>query len=103
MSEGPRVRIAAAGDIHVDAHNSDAVAASFAALNGSVDLVLIAGARPPQGGPERAAGFVGGRREPALPVIAVLGTHAWPANRHDEVVDVLRAGDIDVLEGGAWK
>ena len=41
------------------------------------------------------------RREAELPVVAVLGNHDWHAGRRDELVQVLRAGDVEVLEGSA--
>src|SRR5947209_6972059 len=102
VSEGPCVRIAAAGDIHVDRHNRDAVAAAFAALDDAVDLVLIAGDLTTHGEPEQGELFVTCRHETDLPVIAVLGNHDWHVNRHDELVAVLREGDIEVLEGTSW-
>ena len=52
MSEGPCVRVAAAGDIHVDEHNRDEVARAFAGLNGCADLVLIAGDLTTHGEPD---------------------------------------------------
>src|SRR3954451_24083937 len=102
MSEGPCVRVAAAGDIHVDRHNRDAVAASFAALNGQADVVLIAGDLTTHGEPAEGELFVSCRRETDLAVVAVLGNHDWHVNRHDELVGVLREGDVEVLEGDAW-
>ncbi|MFN2624353.1 MAG: SDR family oxidoreductase, partial [Chthoniobacterales bacterium] len=47
----PLLRVAAAGDIHVDRHNRDEVAQSFAALNGQADVVLIAGDMTTHGEP----------------------------------------------------
>src|SRR3954465_10463417 len=92
MSEGPCVRVAAAGDIHVDEHNRDEVARAFAGLDGCADVVLIAGDLTPHGEPEQAELLVACRREPSLPVVAVLGNHDWPSGHHDETVEVLRAG-----------
>ena len=96
------MRVAAAGDIHVDRHNGDAVAASFAGLNGQADVVLIAGDLTTHGEPEEAELFVSCRRETDLPVVAVLGNHDWHVNRDDELIGVLRDGDVEVLEGAAW-
>jgi Icc-related predicted phosphoesterase len=60
----------------------------------------MAGDLTTHGEPEQAEMFVACRRESSLPVVAVLGNHDWHAGRHDEFVAVLRAGDVDVLEGG---
>jgi uncharacterized protein len=97
------VRVAAAGDIHVDDHNSEAVAASFACLDEQADLVLIAGDLTTHGEPEQAERFVACRRETSRPVLAVLGNHDWHTpGAHDEFVAILREGDVTVLEGDAW-
>jgi len=96
------VRVAAAGDIHVERHNRDEVARSFAALDSQADIVLIAGDMTTHGEPEQAELFVSCRRETELPVVAVLGNHDWHANRHDEFVAVLREGGVVVLEGASW-
>ena len=37
------IRVAAAGDVHADQPNRDALAAAFRAIDGAVDLVLLAG------------------------------------------------------------
>jgi Icc-related predicted phosphoesterase len=102
VSEGPCVRVAAAGDIHVEDHNRDDVARSFAQVGERADVVLIAGDMTTHGEPEQAEMFVACRRETDLPVVAVLGNHDWHANRHDEFVAALREGDVTVLEGEAW-
>src|SRR3954467_81453 len=103
MSEGPCVRVAAAGDIHVDEHNRDEVARAFAGLNGCADVVLIAGDLTTHGEPEQGEAFVACRRETDLPVVAVLGNHDWHSGQAEELSAVLRAGDIDVLDGEAWR
>ncbi|HEY3185919.1 MAG TPA: metallophosphoesterase [Solirubrobacteraceae bacterium] len=102
MSQGPCVRVAAAGDIHVDRHNRDELARAFAALDGHADVVLVAGDLTTHGEPDQARLFTSCRAETDLPVVAVLGNHDWHANRHDEFVAVLRDGDVEVLEGASW-
>jgi Icc-related predicted phosphoesterase len=54
-----RVRIAAAGDMHCRARDSDEVVRTFAALRGAVDLVLLAGDLTNLGRPEQAAVLAG--------------------------------------------
>jgi Icc-related predicted phosphoesterase len=96
------IRIAATGDIHLGRDgDEERWAASFAALNGRVDLVLLAGDLTTHGEPEQAAMVA--RATAALddvPVLAVLGNHDWHVNRHDELVAALTEGAIDVLERG---
>src|SRR4029453_12395218 len=95
---GAALRIAAAGDIHCREARRAELRGAFAALRGSVDLVLLAGDLTTHGEPDEAGilvdccGDLGGR------TIAVLGNHDWHANRHEDLVSVLEGGGITVLE-----
>ena len=96
-----RIRIAAAGDVHYGgAGDRDRARASFAALAGRVDLVLLAGDLTTHGEPEQAAVLAEAASELDVPVIAVLGNHDWHSNRRDEVVAVLEEAGIVVLDRG---
>jgi Icc-related predicted phosphoesterase len=94
------IRIAAAGDVHCTPERRAEIEASFASLDGQVDLVLLAGDLTTHGEPEQAAVLVQACRRLAAPVVAVLGNHDWHANRRDEVVQVLEEGGITVLDRG---
>jgi Icc-related predicted phosphoesterase len=92
------IRIAAAGDIHVSKRDRARVVASFAAVEGEADVVLLAGDLTTCGDPEEArvlaevcAGF-------ELPVYAVLGNHDWHLNRTPEVVATLTEAGVRLLE-----
>jgi Icc-related predicted phosphoesterase len=93
-----RVRIAAAGDMHCRARDRDEVVRTFAALRGAVDLVLLAGDLTNLGRPEQAAVLAEACAGIEVPVYAVLGNHDWHVDRRDELVEVLEAGRIRVLE-----
>ena len=98
-SEECRIRIAAAGDVHFgrdgDRERADA---SFAALAGRVDLILLAGDLTTHGEPEQAAILAGAVRELAIPVVAVLGNHDHHSGRADEVAAVLEEAGIVMLD-----
>jgi uncharacterized protein len=94
------VRVAAAADIHCGEHNREAVRSAFAAVDGTVDLILLAGDLTTHGEPEQAAVLADSCRALATPVVAVLGNHDHHAGRPDELVSVLVDGGIDVLERG---
>jgi Icc-related predicted phosphoesterase len=94
-----RIRIAAAGDVHFGgAQDRDRAVASFAALEGRVDVVLLAGDLTTHGEPSQAA--VLGEAAAALdvPVLTVLGNHDWHANRAQELRAVLEDAGVIVLE-----
>ena len=97
-SPASALRIAAAGDVHVREANRDEVAASFRALEGDADLVLVAGDLTTHGEPEQAELLADICRSLSLPVVAVLGNHDCHADRLDEVRLVLEEAGVTILE-----
>ncbi|HEV3407786.1 MAG TPA: metallophosphoesterase [Gaiellaceae bacterium] len=93
-----RVRIAAAGDIHVGPDSREHAAAAFADVAEEADLVLLAGDLTNHGEPDEAAVLADVCRGLEVPVITVLGNHDWHVNRSDEVVEVLTEAGIVVLD-----
>jgi Icc-related predicted phosphoesterase len=95
------IRIAAAGDVHYSgAADRDRALASFAALEGRVDLVLLAGDLTTHGEPEQAAVLAEAAGALDVPVVTVLGNHDWHANRPGELTAVLEEAGIVVLDRG---
>jgi Icc-related predicted phosphoesterase len=92
------IRVAAAGDIHAAEPLREHITRSFAALASENDLVLLAGDLTTHGLPEQAAVLADACRELPIPVVAVLGNHDYHSNRCDDVLDVLEAGGIRVLQ-----
>jgi uncharacterized protein len=93
-----RLRIAAAGDIHCDQRNRDAVATAFDAVAGDVDAILLAGDLTTHGEPEQGEVLADVCRDVDTPVVAVLGNHDLHAGRRDELVDVLEEAGIVLLD-----
>ena len=94
----PRIRVAAAGDIHADERSRGRVEAAFAQVRHDADLVLLAGDLTTHGEPEEAAVLADAARGLGVPVVAVLGNHDFHGGRDRQVVDVLRGAGIVVLE-----
>jgi len=97
--EHPRVRIAAAGDVHCGpATDREALRASFADVAGRADVILLAGDLTTHGEPENVEALVEACRDLGVPVLTVLGNHDHHAGRAEEVAAALREGGIDVLD-----
>src|SRR5579884_1053986 len=92
------LRIAAAGDVHCTESRRAEIVEAMAALEETADLVLLAGDLTTHGEPEQGAVLADACARLALPVIAVLGNHDCHANRRAELVAVLEAGGIQVLD-----
>jgi uncharacterized protein len=95
------VRIAAAGDVHCSPERREQINESFARLEGTADLVLLAGDLTTFGEPEDAEVLADACRRLTLPVIAVLGNHDWHADRMDELKAVLENAGVILLDR-AW-
>jgi Icc-related predicted phosphoesterase len=70
----------------------------MSALDGSADLVLLAGDLTTHGEPEQAAVLAEACAPLDIPVFAVLGNHDWHVNRRDELIAALTEGGIRVLD-----
>jgi uncharacterized protein len=92
------IRFAAAGDIHADDANRDDLARAFRDVDGSVDLVLLAGDLTTYGQPEQAALLAEICRPLEVPVFAVLGNHDWHCNQVPEIVALLSSAGVRVLD-----
>src|SRR3954447_6028154 len=96
--ESVTIRVAAAGDVHCSEANREETAAAFAAIDGTVDLILLAGDLTTHGEREQAEVLADACRGLSTPVIAILGNHDWHVNRVPDLVSVLEDAEIQVLE-----
>src|ERR671931_1615393 len=92
------IRFAAAGDIHAHDENRDDLARAFHEVDGTVDLVLLAGDLTTYGEPEQAALLAEICRPLEVPVFAVLGNHDWHCDQVPEIVALLSGAGVRVLD-----
>jgi Icc-related predicted phosphoesterase len=95
------IRVAAAGDIHCSEEERVRLLEAFAAADEEADLILLAGDLTTYGEPQQAVVLAEVTREIETPIVAVLGNHDWHANQHEQLVEALRAGGIQLLERGS--
>src|SRR5947209_8629414 len=93
-----RIKVAAAGDVHCSESNRDATARAFNEIDGSVDLILLAGDLTTHGEPHQGSVLADACRDLQTPVIAVLGNHDWHADRARELTEVLEDGGIEMID-----
>ncbi|MEA2442041.1 MAG: hypothetical protein QOH76_3465 [Thermoleophilaceae bacterium] len=99
-ADGASIRVAAAGDIHCSEANREQIATAFAGIDGTVDLILLAGDLTTHGEPAQAAVLADACRDLKTPVFTVLGNHDWQSDRRDELVAVVEDAGITVLDPG---
>jgi Icc-related predicted phosphoesterase len=99
-SNDASIKVAAAGDVHVSESNREQTARAFAEIDGSVDLILLAGDLTTHGEPGQAMVLADACRDLTTPVFTVLGNHDWQSDRRDELVAVLEEARMTVLDPG---
>jgi Icc-related predicted phosphoesterase len=93
------VRIAAVGDVHVGLDSRGQLGPALAETERCADALMLAGDLTRAGEPAEAEVLVGELSAVRVPVIAVLGNHDLHADRSEQVVGILWAGGVQVLEG----
>jgi len=94
----PRVRIAAAGDLHADERVQPRIDEAFGHVAGAADLVLLAGDLTAHGEPEEMEIVAAACARLDVPVYTVLGNHDYHANKVAELTTILQAARVVVLE-----
>ena len=92
------MRIAAAGDVHVQPSHREQTLATFAGLDERADLLLLAGDLTTHGEPEQAEVLAEACAPLELPIVAVLGNHDWHCDRVDECLPIYADAGIRVLQ-----
>lgn len=95
------IRVAAVGDLHLGADDAAPWREALASVSGHADLLLLAGDLTRVGTVAEARAVVAALEPVSIPVLAVLGNHDHESEREKELVDVLEASGVRVLEGDA--
>jgi uncharacterized protein len=93
------IRIAAAGDVHASEPARKRIVEAFARVEDDADIILLAGDQTTFGEPEEASVLTDACRDLSIPVCAVLGNHDLHAGKGEAVAEILREGNVNVLEG----
>jgi Icc-related predicted phosphoesterase len=94
-------RIAAIGDLHLTGSDDDSqmMRGLFKAASDKADVLAICGDFTCHGRADELKGLVGASAELEIPAVAVLGNHDHESDRAEELMDLLMAAGIDVLDG----
>jgi Icc-related predicted phosphoesterase len=92
------VRVAAVGDVHLDADILGRYRPALEHLAGKADMLLLAGDLTRHGTADEAQCVAQEFGALAVPVIAILGNHDYHCDQQDDVTKILQDGGITVLE-----
>jgi uncharacterized protein len=93
-----RIRVAAAADIHCSEETRAEIQSAFARVGSDADLILLAGDLTTYGLPEQAQVLADIARDVSVPIVAVLGNHDYHSDREAEIMEVLTAAGVTMLE-----
>lgn len=95
------VRIAAVGDLHCSRTSTGAFQALFARVAESADVLAMCGDLTDRGQAEEARVLAKELQALKIPKVAVLGNHDFESDTAAEVVEILSASGVTILDGTA--
>jgi Icc-related predicted phosphoesterase len=95
------VRIAAVGDLHCSRSSTGAFQALFARVAESADVLAMCGDLTDRGQAEEARVLAKELQALKIPKVAVLGNHDFESDTAAEVVEILSASGVSILDGTA--
>jgi Icc-related predicted phosphoesterase len=93
------IRVAAIADLHFGEDSAGTWAPYLERLGERADVLLLGGDLTRIGRPEEAAVLAAEMRGITLPVVAVLGNHDYHSDASEQVIDMLAAVGVTVLDG----
>ena len=97
------MRIAATADIHFSPQSYDRIREPMQHVRDEADLLVIAGDLTNYGKPDEIESLLNALLRLRVPVVAVLGNHDYESGRHDELIRLMAAEGIKVLDGTAYE
>ncbi|MCC6178413.1 MAG: metallophosphoesterase [Chloroflexi bacterium] len=95
------VRVAAIGDIHCTKGSQGQLQPVFAAASEHADILVLCGDLCDYGTAEEAHVLARELGAARIPVVAVLGNHDFESGQQEEVVQILCATGVQMLDGDA--
>lgn len=95
------VRFAAVGDLHCRKESAGTLREFFAQASHAADALLLCGDLTDYGLPEEAKVLAEELGVVKVPIVAVLGNHDYESGAHADVIGILTAGGVRVLDGEA--
>jgi Icc-related predicted phosphoesterase len=95
------VRLAAVGDVHCTKHSQGVLQPIFAAVAQQADVLLLCGDLCDYGTAEEAQILARELASVRVPIVGVLGNHDFESGQQDQVMEILCAGGVQMLDGDA--
>jgi uncharacterized protein len=96
------MRIAATADLHFTPQRYDAIREPMSRLKDEADVLIIAGDLTNFGKPEEMSSFLTALVRLRIPIVAVLGNHDHESGQPEELMRLMTAEGIKVLDGSSY-
>jgi Icc-related predicted phosphoesterase len=97
------MRIAATADIHFSPQSYDRIREPLARVREEADVLVIAGDLTNYGKPEEMHSLLNALVRLRIPIVAVLGNHDYESNQEQELMKLMTAEGIKVLDGSSYE
>jgi len=97
------MRIAATADLHFAPQNASILRDQFDKVRDSADVLILAGDLTNYGRPAEMEPLLNTLVRVRIPIIAVLGNHDYESDQQSELMRMMTAAGIKVLDGSAYE
>lgn len=97
------MRIAATADIHFSPQSYDRIRERMSRVRDEADVLVLAGDLTNFGKPEEMDSLLNALVRLRIPTIAVLGNHDYESGRQDELMRMMTAEGVKVLDGSSYE
>ncbi len=97
------MRIAATADLHFSPQNYDRIREQMNRVRDDADLLVIAGDLTNYGRPPEMESLLNALVRIRVPIVTVLGNHDYESGKHEELMQMMTAEGIKVLDGTGYE
>jgi Icc-related predicted phosphoesterase len=97
------MRIAAVADLHFSPQSYDRIREPMARVRDEADVLILAGDLTNYGKPEEMVSLLNAVVRLRVPTIAVLGNHDYESGQEQELIKLMSAEGIKVLDGSSYE
>jgi Icc-related predicted phosphoesterase len=97
------MRIAATADLHFTPQNYDRIREQMSRARDQADLLVLAGDLTNYGKPQEMESLLNALVRIRLPIVAVLGNHDYESGQENQLMQMMTAEGIKVLDGTAYE
>src|SRR3954469_15998392 len=97
------MRIAAIADLHFSPQSYDRIRESMQRVRDEADILVMAGDLTNFGKPEEMESLLNALVRLRIPIVAVLGNHDYESGQQDELMRMMTAEGIKVLDGTGYE